>query len=295
MVKLHFTAMGRVTALRLKAVCLMGLFAWMSLWPLRAQGDGSAFLMSFYKQYVGFCLDASGEPGEDSLLRCSLTPAFREKLWRMTSSCDANALLRAQDCNEQMLRSLRVEPLDAAGWYCASWQWEAGGEAVRLPVRLERAGESWRIAYVTPERLGACSGDTLFFRPGEARCAVEAEGDGCAFLRSFYDAYAAVYATLQPGVAREAAGLRKAWLTPAGQADFRRYEEEGELDGGRGYDALLCDFDFDRPLIPRIRIGLLDERTAEVHFPSSPFCLEVLLLRTAGGYRIDGLRRKYED
>ena len=91
------------------------------------------------------------------------------------------------------------------------------------------------------------------------------------------------------------AELRKEWLTPAGQADFRRYEEEGELDGGRGYDALLCDFDFDRPLIPRIRIELLDERTAEVHFPNSPFCLEVLLLRTAGGYRIDGLRRKYED
>lgn len=273
----------------LAAILLSGLTR-----PAIAQDDACRFLTTFYKQYMGDPHEIMPAEQQDSLLRHGCTPALCEKLRRMTLATDAVALFRAQDINEYMLQSLRAAPLEESDWYLVTWQWRADAELERISLRLEQMGEGWKIAYVTPVYLGAACGDSLFYRPGEAPTQVKDTGTAGEFLRSFYAAYAALYATLQPGTAAEAARLRKAWLLPQAEADFSQAEAEGKSDGSEGYDLLLCNFDFERTYIPLIRYTPLGENTFRIDFPHSSFYLKATLSHTRDGWRFARLRQKYD-
>lgn len=262
---------------------------------------GEVFLRSFYRAYGEAILTPGSDRG-DSLLRAHCTEAFRQKLTRIGYDTGGDALIRAQDFTPHAVETIETRPLDEAGWYEVTWEWQEASpqtppadNRVRLPVRLEYEEGAWKVAFVTPHALGEAYGDTLFYRPGEATFAVHPSNSPGEFLRSFIQTYAAIYATLQANPEKRCATLRKAWLTERGQRLFRQAAEAERAEGYAGYDLLLAGFDYDRPQIAPIRIDSLDKAAFEIYFPQRSAHLYATLTTINGSFRIDSIARSYDE
>jgi tetratricopeptide (TPR) repeat protein len=83
--------------------------------------SGAEKLKSFYAQYITNVLEDKDEANE-ALLAESVDPFYLE-YW-------ADPKKRVQEVNENMLKSLDVEPLGSPGWYKVSWSCGAGEETI---------------------------------------------------------------------------------------------------------------------------------------------------------------------
>ena len=83
--------------------------------------SGAEMLKSFYAQYITNVLENKDEANE-ALLAESVDPFYLE-YW-------ADPKKRVQEVNENMLKSLDVEPLGSPGWYKVSWSCGAGEETI---------------------------------------------------------------------------------------------------------------------------------------------------------------------
>ena len=83
--------------------------------------SGVEKLKSFYAQYITNVLEDKDEANE-ALLAESVDPFYLE-YW-------ADPKKRVQEVNENMLKSLDVEPLGSPGWYKVSWSCGAGEETI---------------------------------------------------------------------------------------------------------------------------------------------------------------------
>ena len=82
---------------------------------------GVEMLKSFYAQYITNVLEDKDEANE-ALLAESVDPFYLE-YW-------ADPKKRVQEVNENMLKSLDVEPLGSPGWYKVSWSCGPGEETI---------------------------------------------------------------------------------------------------------------------------------------------------------------------
>lgn len=83
--------------------------------------SGVEKLKSFYARYITNVLEGKDEANE-ALLAESVDPFYLE-YW-------ADPKKRVQEVNENMLKSLDVEPLGSPGWYKVSWSCGAGEETI---------------------------------------------------------------------------------------------------------------------------------------------------------------------
>lgn len=255
--------------------------------------EGRRFLTGFYRKYISIFLTTCRPEPLDSLLETVLTPACSEKLDGMGYAVGADPVIRAQDSNEEALRSLSVRNVQGL-WYEVSYAWTKNEPCTRIPVRLTEDGSAWKILYITPDYWDNRATDSLFYveRPV---CPVDSVSP-IAFVRSFYAAYTAEHATLQPGAAGRLAALRNRWLTPEARARFLREEEAWKLDGTPDYDLLISGFFFDRLQQAAMRITQVGDRTFHIFLPFGFQKSEapdlILTLKPVGAsYLIDSLER----
>lgn len=178
----------------------------------------------------------------DTLLPAQLfTPEMREKLGRLASVTDADAMLRAQDYSDYGVGSVSCSHLEG-DWYQVSYIWEEGGMPTVIPVRVAKTGDGYRFTYVTPE-WGEWRGDGLFdIKP----CGKVTQKDALEFVRSFYCNYTCLYAMMVPDLEQKLQEMRRKYCTETMMHSIVTTIEEMKGDiGGDGYDPVIMSCDFD--------------------------------------------------
>lgn len=170
------------------------------------------------------------------------TPELRAKLGRLNSVIDADALLRAQDYSDYGVTSVKCRPL-GGDWYEVSYAWSEGSEPVTIPVKVVADGDSYRLAYVTPEWGDYSKVDELLGRKG---CDEVNQESADEFVRTFYCNYTYLYAMMVPDLEQKLQAMCGKYCSGRLNSKIAEIKEELKNDmGGDGYDPLVqsCDFD----------------------------------------------------
>lgn len=126
--------------------------------------SGAEKLKSFYTQYITNVLEGKDEANE-ALLAESVDPFYLE-YWEDPKE-------KVQEVNENMLKSLDVEPLGTPGWYRVSWSCGAGEETIlvvkfgKMKIRNDLSAKLFR----DKEKAFAKGTDKMMIRY-----------DGCLYL-----------------------------------------------------------------------------------------------------------------
>lgn len=221
-----------------------------------------------------------------------MTEGLMEKMGRVTVSTGAVAVLRAQDTADGMLESLTVCPLQG-NWYMVNYTANPGTgyeRTTNIPVRVRRQGGRCMLDYITPwwhDTLYGDSliGDSLHIPPVRMTSPQE-------FVRSFYDAYTMLYASMPAGLEKKLEAMRRQYLTDEGLVQFEDARNDERVDGWVGYDVLIADFDFDNLWRRTLKVIPEDSRTFLVRYSrgkDNPFTVRIKVAGTSGNYRIDGM------
>lgn len=217
-----------------------------------------------------------------------MTEGLMEKMGRVTVSTGAVAVLRAQDTGDDMLESLNVRPLQG-NWYMVSYTANPGmeyGRTTNIPVRVCLQGGRCMLDYITPdwhdELYGdSLIGDSLHIPPVKMASPQE-------FVRSFYDAYTMLYASMPAGLEKRLEAIRREYLTDKALKLFESTRNDNRKRyGSPGYDALIDGFDFDNLWRHTLKVVPQENNTFQVtydNFKKNKIKIEVT--GTPGNYRI---------
>lgn len=135
-----------------------------------ADQDAAKMLNSFYTQYIKNLLDKDN--ANDALMQRNFLPEAIDQTEDMTVKSGADVILRAQDVNESMLKSLQVFPLDNQ-WFMIVYQWnEKADSRVQIPVKVSNGTGKFLVKYIVPEEKGMEYGDQLLSEKAEKGIAV---------------------------------------------------------------------------------------------------------------------------
>lgn len=173
----------------------------------------------------------------DSLLSRHFTPHAREIYHRMVMEHDCDMLVLAQDTPDDFEQTLSVRGL-GEGWYQIAYSVGNAVTTNRLYIQEGRNYADFRIAFV--KGLSTHNGNPMFYeRKPEI---LIKKDDAESFLRSFYQAYAAAYCSLDAYVEHETEMLRRKYLSPLAQQQYANAAKVYQEDGMDGYDMLVGGF-----------------------------------------------------
>ena len=229
---------------------------------------------------------------EDSLLQANFTPWLRNAKERWEKDKASDFIFHTQEMDAIDPHSLKVMHV-GGNWYQmrVKHSWIPPEDEITaytyLHLTTPKKDETARIDYISLTWEPDCHGDSLFFSELPRIRISQASPE--EFLRTFYEAYAAGYCSLQFEPEAYADSLRALYLTPRAQAQFRQAEAAEEYDSRTGYDLLLTGFCFERCDIPHIRIVPAERGTYKIHFRLHSSSIRLKLAATEEGYRIDSI------
>ncbi|MFI3322245.1 MAG: hypothetical protein R3Y50_06935 [Rikenellaceae bacterium] len=91
-------------------------------------------ITTFYKQYISILGEDYRK--EKQLLAENITPNAIEKIYRDISSTGANEIVRAQDTNDNMLKTVKAEHLEN-DWYMVSYYWDSNKSSLITQIPLK--------------------------------------------------------------------------------------------------------------------------------------------------------------
>lgn len=224
-------------------------------------------------------------PEDTALWRELFTPEMEMK--RRRANCDADYVTRSQDYSEYGLRSISCRPL-AEGWYEVTYAWREGEPLERIPVRVVRTDEGWRICYISPYWAEEQDYDKLFDITPDS---VDDSG-ALSLVRTFYSRYAGIYALMDVELEKQLEALRQAHTTERFRWQFAevRQSAEGEMDAG--FDFVIMGNDFDIHSYRSLEVVPLEAETFRVSYHEDKECRvtwTVSVVCIDGHWKIDGI------
>lgn len=140
-------------------------------------------LKSFYTRYITNMLENKDDLNY-ALKKKNFLPILIGEMEEMNERSGVDNVIRGQDVNEAMLKSLDVKPLDKSGWYMVSYSWNRKSKT-SIPVKVEHIDGRTMIAYIMPDALGTKYGDEYIDR----KVNPEQAASGKKMLESFYTQY----------------------------------------------------------------------------------------------------------
>lgn len=241
------------------------------------------------KDFYKVCLAEHPSKPLDSV-NIKLTKGLVEKLNKVRTATDCDPIIRAQDTSDDVLETLTVKHL-SGNWYMVSYTWGKGGEfesTQNIPVRVARIDGQYMIDYITPVYYDSLYGDSLVC-DNPVIPTINAS-EPLSFVKTFYDAYTLKYSSIPEGLAGQLAALRKEYLTDNALKQFEVAEKEAMIDGERGYDLLICDFDFENLWRPSIKVVPLNKDTYEVSYMKNK-TIKLKVIKQGQSYRIDSITK----
>jgi hypothetical protein len=203
--------------------------------------EAENLISKFYKAYIS----ESGSLTGDELKKKYLTKRLIEKLDRVRAETDADAIIRAQDTTDDMVKSLSVKRIEG-DWYMVSYTSGKGTKFEKheeIPMKVIRSGNGYMIDYITPSWNTIRYGGTML---EESTSLPINTSSPYAFLDSFYRVYTLMYATMPDGLTARLATLRAKYLTPKALLQFKEVEKKVKSsEGSPNYDMLIDGFDYD--------------------------------------------------
>ena len=244
-------------------------------------------IKEFYTAYMNNILQNNRE--NTALCDKYFTPGLQEKVYRFTSATGANAIIRAQDMNEDAIETLSVTELDG-DWYLVKYLWKKGDEstAEMIPVRASKVGDLCKIDFITPMWNGAEYGDKLL----ECRfCDITAidQRSELEFVKSFYALYLSDYCRISDDMIRNLEALREQNLTDNVLVQFKRAETEYLEDGEYGYDLLINNIVFDCKWCESVEFSSLEKNVFQISYKDNyeEIKIKVGVIREGNSFKID--------
>lgn len=243
---------------------------------------------AFYKAYMRNLLQ---DVPNAALCTSYLTEGLIARVGRIANATGADAIVRAQDMNEDAIATLSVEPL-GGDWYLVRYYWRKGdtSSAVEIPLKTQEIDGECRISYITPVWHGSRYGDELTACASAAGAKID-RTSAESFLKSFYDLYLAAYCAMPKDLEARLAALRAGSLSQQAAAQFAEAAEENLRDGLCGYDALIDQFDFDCLWRQSLEITHAGGSRYRVAYCAGNEMHEIVLTveKSADGYLIGGI------
>lgn len=252
-------------------------------------GGCSEQIKAFYASYLNNVLQGNSNA---ALCKTHLTQELSEKVRRIGNATGSDPVIRAQDANRDAVETLTVDAL-GGDWYMVAYLWQKGDERsrVEIPLRAQALDGSCKITYIVPIWNGSRFGDDLL----TCRCGKRSEIDqrsGLAFLKSFYDAYLALYCAMPADLNAQLASLRARFLSQNALEQFANAASENLLDGLQGYDLLIDNFDFDCLWCGQVEFTHLKGDDYRITYKAGDKVCKIVVTvgKTDGGYRIEALK-----
>lgn len=247
-------------------------------------------IKSFYMDYTTAFL--TSDHSRESIKKKYLTQRLIEKVDRMTASTDGDPIIRAQDLGEDDNKTLNVKHLEN-NWYMVNFTLGKGSQfeqRANIPLKVTRTEGQYMIDYITPAWNDSIYGDNLLC-DNPALPKIDAKTP-LSFLKTFYDLYTMKYGSMPEDLTTQLAALRAEYLTPSALTQFENAVNESKLDGHKGYDILIDDFDFDCLWRSSIKVTQLDDNTYQMCYTreNTPFTIQIKVAQKGQKYQIDGIK-----
>lgn len=133
--------------------------------------DAAKMLNLFYTQYIKNQLE-NKDKANGALVQRYFLPEAIDQVEDMTVQMGADAILRAQDVNETMLKTLQVDAL-GDWWFVVAYQWDENADSkVQIPVKVSNETGKFLVKYIVPDEKGVEYGNHLLCEKLEAGIAV---------------------------------------------------------------------------------------------------------------------------
>ncbi len=239
----------------------------------------------FYKEYIKALLQPDHLLA-DLPVKKYFTKGLIEKVKRLGIATGTDPIIRAQDVNGHMLKTIKAKNLEN-NWYMVEYDWYPSGDRghQEIPLRVTHANGHYMIDYITPIWSGSSYGNRLLLN-NFSKQPIDTSSP-MSLLKTFYTAYAAEYCSMPESLVPRLEALRKLHLTPNALAQFEQSANEHKLDSEFNYDLLIDGFDFDCLWIPSLTFKQIDGNTTyQMRYKkSSVVTLEVIGYN--GEYKID--------
>lgn len=208
------------------------------------RGDCREQIKTFYTAYIENVLHDNSR--NEELCRSYLTEELLEKVDRLINATNVDPLIRAQDASLDAIETLNIEPL-IKNWYMVRYYWDKKDSTTikEIPIKAQSINGKCLITYITPIWSESHYGDELISCKSRNSLHINQE-TAQAFLESFYKLYIAEYSEMPKDLSSKLALLRKRHLSEDALAQYKNAECENLMDGHRGYDLLIDNYDFDR-------------------------------------------------
>lgn len=223
------------------------------------------------------------DTGDTLLAATMFTPGMDAKRGRMAQTYGCDAVTFAQDWSDYGIRSTSVRHL-GGGWFEVSYAWQEGAEPRRIPMRLAKEGDGWRIAYITaPSLKEPRTDDGLFDVRG---CTVVDTCGAARFVETFFRQYTYLYAIMAPRLEERLADMRGRYFTDRMTRAFGWTVEASRGGMQEGYDMLIHGNDFDIHDYGTLRQEKLDSTAFAIDQGDDR--LYVFAKKVDGHWKIDG-------
>ncbi|MFR1234827.1 MAG: hypothetical protein ACLSC9_00600 [Barnesiella sp.] len=246
-------------------------------------------IKAFYSEYMHNLMHGNDSQNK-GLCEKYITRALIQKIQRISYATGADAIIRAQDVNEAAIQSLYVEDL-GDNWYLVHYLWDIDdkGSDTEIPLKVQKAGDTCQIVYITPVWSGSLYGDKLLSNKEIVPREIS-QKSGQAFLESFYKTYLNPYIRISENLQPDLEILRTKYLTRNAAQEFNLAEQNQLADGVKGYDLLIDNFDFDYLWHKSLHISSLgDNYIVEYKSGDKVHKIVISLKKCNGNYFIDGI------
>lgn len=202
-------------------------------------------IKTFYTSYL-MNVENGNLNYEAALCEKYLTEGLVAKTQRMVNSSGIDPIIRAQDVNEDGIKTLAVRTI-VDDWYMVSYLWNERDSTTltEIPLKAQSIDGECKIVYITPFENGVQYGDEMLSCCEVMSASKIDETSGKSFIESFYKVYLASYCAMTKDTDAKLSSLRLSNLSPTALQQFKKAESENQEDGLYGYDFLINDFYFD--------------------------------------------------
>lgn len=253
-------------------------------------GACSEQIKAFYSAYMNNLLH-NDDFKNAVLYKTYLTEELIEKVQRISCATGVNAIIRAQDVNEDAIETVAVKDL-GKDWYLVTYLWKKGDNSTltEIPLKAQEVDGKCKITYITPIWNGSQYGDELLTHRDEKASRIDQTSE-LSFLKSFYDVYLSQYCVMPKDLNSKLSTLRLHYLSQRALAQFENAELENQQDGFVGYDLLIDNFDFDGMWLKNFKVIHLNENYYQITYSGSDkvYKMGITIKRIDNNYLIDDL------
>lgn len=247
-------------------------------------------IKAFYSAYMNNLLH-NDDFKNAVLYKTYLTEELIEKVQRISCATGANAIIRAQDVNEDAIETVAVKDL-GKDWYLVTYLWKKGDNSTltEIPLKAQDVDGECKITYITPIWNGSQYGDELLTRRDEKASRIDQTSE-LSFLKSFYDVYLSQYCVMPKDFNSKLSTLRLHYLSQRALAQFENAELENQQEGLVGYDLLIDNFDFDGMWLKNFKVIHLNQNYYQITYSGSGkvYKMGITIKRINNNYLIDDL------